>query len=128
MNYRIPAVAAFIVGLVRTEAESTRSSLDLSRIAQFLDYTEYGGAPLLGVNGVSIICHGSSSANAIKNAIRVAVQAVESGLSLLRRVVQGRLDIVGLELGRRSEGGENSGEGAARARLDGRGGHASWLR
>ena len=72
------SVAAFILGLVRTEAESTSSSLDLSRISQFLDYTEYGGAPLLGVNGVSIICHGGSPPRAIVAAIRVAVQAVES--------------------------------------------------
>ena len=39
-----------------------------------LDYSEYGGAPLLGVRGVSIICHGSSNSNAIKNAVRVAYQ------------------------------------------------------
>jgi phosphate acyltransferase len=71
------SVAAFILGLVRTEAESTGSSLDLRRISQFLDYTEYGGAPLLGVNGVSIICHGGSPPRAIVAAIRVAVQAVE---------------------------------------------------
>ena len=37
-----------------------------------LDHTEYGGAPLLGVKGVCIITHGSSNANAIKNAVRVA--------------------------------------------------------
>ena len=37
-----------------------------------VDYSEYGGAPLLGVKGVTIICHGRSNANAIKNAIRVA--------------------------------------------------------
>jgi phosphate acyltransferase len=37
-----------------------------------LDYSEYGGAPLLGVRGVCIICHGRSNANAIMNAIRVA--------------------------------------------------------
>jgi glycerol-3-phosphate acyltransferase PlsX len=37
-----------------------------------VDYSEYGGAPLLGVRGVSVICHGRSNANAIKNAIRVA--------------------------------------------------------
>lgn len=72
------SVAAFIVGLVRTEAETTRSNLDLSRIAQFLDYTEYGGAPLLGVNGVTIICHGGSPPRAVVAAIRVAVQAVEN--------------------------------------------------
>ena len=39
-----------------------------------LDYSEYGGAPLLGVRGVCIICHGRSNANAIKNAIRVAAE------------------------------------------------------
>jgi glycerol-3-phosphate acyltransferase PlsX len=39
-----------------------------------LDHTEYGGAPLLGVKGVCFITHGSSNANAIKNAIRVAAE------------------------------------------------------
>jgi glycerol-3-phosphate acyltransferase PlsX len=38
------------------------------------DHTEYGGAPLLGVKGVCFITHGSSNANAIKNAIRVAAE------------------------------------------------------
>jgi phosphate acyltransferase len=38
------------------------------------DYSEYGGAPLLGVRGICTICHGRSNANAIKNAIRVAAQ------------------------------------------------------
>ena len=39
-----------------------------------VDYSEYGGAPLLGVKGVCIVCHGRSNANAIKNAIRVAAE------------------------------------------------------
>lgn len=39
-----------------------------------VDYSEYGGAPLLGVRGVCIICHGRSNGNAIKNAIRVAAE------------------------------------------------------
>jgi len=43
-----------------------------------LDYSEYGGAPLLGVKGVCIICHGRSNANAFKNAIRVAAQYAEA--------------------------------------------------
>ncbi len=43
-------------------------------LRQRLDYSEYGGVPLLGVKGVSIICHGRSNANAIKNAIRVAAE------------------------------------------------------
>ncbi len=41
-----------------------------------MDYAEYGGAPLLGVDGTSIICHGASSARAIKNGIRVAAFSV----------------------------------------------------
>jgi len=45
------------------------------------DYSETGGAPLLGVNGYSIICHGKSSPRAIKNAIKVAVRAVESRMN-----------------------------------------------
>ena len=58
-----------------------------------LDHTEYGGAPLLGVKGVCFITHGSSNANAIKNAIRVAAefaerkinQKIEKELSTLRQ-------------------------------------------
>lgn len=41
-------------------------------IKKRMDYSEYGGAPLLGVNGGAIVCHGRSNAKAIKNAIRVA--------------------------------------------------------
>jgi glycerol-3-phosphate acyltransferase PlsX len=47
------------------------------RMKKRLDYSEYGGAPLLGVKGVCIICHGGSNANAIKNAIRVAAEFSE---------------------------------------------------
>lgn len=43
-----------------------------------LDYSEYGGAPLLGIKGVCIVCHGSSNSNAIKNAIRVAADFANS--------------------------------------------------
>ncbi|MFH1419749.1 MAG: phosphate acyltransferase PlsX [Planctomycetota bacterium] len=45
------------------------------------DYSEYGGAPLLGVNGACIICHGSSGARAIMNAVRVAVEYIKSDLN-----------------------------------------------
>ncbi|MFA5553205.1 MAG: phosphate acyltransferase PlsX [Phycisphaerae bacterium] len=41
----------------------------MMRIYQKYDYNEYGGAPLLGVNGTSVICHGASTAKTIKNAI-----------------------------------------------------------
>ena len=46
-----------------------------------LDHTEYGGAPLLGVKGVCIITHGSSNANAMKNAIRVSAEFYEGGIN-----------------------------------------------
>jgi len=46
-----------------------------------LDYSEYGGAPLLGLRGVAIVGHGRSNANAIKNAIRVAKEFYESGIN-----------------------------------------------
>jgi glycerol-3-phosphate acyltransferase PlsX len=46
-----------------------------------LDYSEYGGVPLLGVKGVSVIAHGKSSARAIKNAVLVAARAVTAGIS-----------------------------------------------
>ena len=46
-----------------------------------LDYSEYGGAPLLGIKGVCIVSHGSSNSNAIKNAIRVAMEYANSKLN-----------------------------------------------
>ena len=46
-----------------------------------LDYAEYGGAPLLGLNGISIISHGRSSDRAIKNAIRVAADLAKSEIN-----------------------------------------------
>ena len=52
----------------------------LSKIKHQLDYTEYGGAPLLGLNGISMICHGSSNAKAIKNAIKAAIKAVNEDI------------------------------------------------
>ncbi len=58
--------------------------LSRSAFANFkkrVDYSEFGGAPLLGVKGCTIICHGRSNANAIKNAIRVAAEFAESGLN-----------------------------------------------
>jgi glycerol-3-phosphate acyltransferase PlsX len=53
----------------------------LRRFKKELDYAEYGGAPLLGVNGVVIIGHGRSNAKAIKNAIRVAKEEVERAVN-----------------------------------------------
>ena len=54
--------------------------LDLDEIFRVLDYEEYGGAPLLGLNGVSIIMHGESPPKAISNAVGVAAQGVRSSM------------------------------------------------
>ncbi|MGI8562231.1 MAG: phosphate acyltransferase PlsX [Candidatus Dormibacter sp.] len=51
------------------------------RLRRDLDWREYGGAPLLGINGVAVVAHGRSDALAIKNAIRVAKQAAETDLT-----------------------------------------------
>ena len=55
----------------------------LTEVKRKTDYAEYGGAPLLGVNGVCIICHGKSNKKAIYNAIRVAGQFVKSDTNKL---------------------------------------------
>jgi glycerol-3-phosphate acyltransferase PlsX len=52
------------------------------RMKSRLNYEEYGGAPLLGVNGICVISHGSSSPLAIKNAIRVAAEAARRRIHL----------------------------------------------
>lgn len=82
-------LAAAVVYLLKTEI---RKSLLMKlgallvkaafrKLKKKIDYAEYGGAPLLGVNGGCIICHGSSSSKAIKNAIRVAGDFVEKGIN-----------------------------------------------
>lgn len=83
-------LSKMILGSLR--AEMTRSvpnklaaavlQSDLLKMRKRLDYTEYGGLPLLGVNGSAIIAHGRSNAKAIKNALRVARQTAESGVAL----------------------------------------------
>jgi glycerol-3-phosphate acyltransferase PlsX len=52
----------------------------LREVKSRLDYSEYGGAPLLGVDGVIIVGHGRSNAKAIKNMVRVGKEAVEKGM------------------------------------------------
>lgn len=79
-------VAEFILGTVKAEMNRSlprKIGLMLSGSAfkdvnASLDYAEYGGAPLLGVNGVCIIGHGRSNARAIQSAIRAAADAVEN--------------------------------------------------
>ncbi len=64
-------------------------AVPLGRLRRRMDYAEFGGAPLLGVNGISMICHGRSSAKAIKNAIRRAKGLAESRLNeLIQRDIE----------------------------------------
>jgi glycerol-3-phosphate acyltransferase PlsX len=52
-----------------------------SSLKQQIDYAEYGGAPLLGINGAAIVSHGKSNSKAIKNAIFQAINFVESDVN-----------------------------------------------
>ncbi|MEW6606309.1 MAG: phosphate acyltransferase PlsX [bacterium] len=52
------------------------------KFKKLVDYSEYGGAPLLGIDGVCIICHGASSPKAVKNGIRVACEFINHQVNL----------------------------------------------
>ncbi len=74
----------FVEEVVLTTGEGSASAAvrkTLDRFRWRVDYAEQGGAPLLGVNGVCIICHGRSHARAITNALRCAVRMVEKDLN-----------------------------------------------
>jgi glycerol-3-phosphate acyltransferase PlsX len=74
------SVASFIVGLLTNALGDTKKSHDLEEVFRLLDYTETGGAPLLGVNGIPIICHGGSPPKAIEGAIYVADRAAKASM------------------------------------------------
>ena len=74
------SVAGFMFNMLRKELESAGAQIDLHKLFHHFDYTEYGGAPLLGLNGISIICHGDSPPRAIRNAVRAALQSGERDL------------------------------------------------
>ena len=71
-------------GLGRTLSAQVGAVLARKAFQEFkkkMDYSEYGGAPLLGVRGVTVIGHGRSNANAIKNAVRVAAELARSKMN-----------------------------------------------
>jgi glycerol-3-phosphate acyltransferase PlsX len=83
-------------GLVEVVRQSLKQSLKTSiprKVGAYLargafndfkkrvDYSEYGGAPLLGLNGICVICHGRSNAKAIRNAIRIAKEFAEGRIN-----------------------------------------------
>lgn len=74
------SVASHMAQLLSRAVASAEIDVDLQAICRVLDYAEYGGAPLLGVNGVTIICHGDSPPRAIRHAVRVAIKSVESDM------------------------------------------------
>src|SRR5689334_4023342 len=82
-------LAVQIFGLLRKKLKSSLVSQFGAMLSQgafkglkkTIDYTEYGGAPLLGVRGVCVIGHGRSNANAVKNAIRVAAGLAKSRMN-----------------------------------------------
>ncbi len=81
-------VANFIVTLLKQEAVKIWSDKNfseefktiMSKAQKRLDYTEHGGAPLVGINGICIITHGRAIAKTIKNAIKMAMEFVKSGV------------------------------------------------
>jgi len=83
------ALAEMVESMLREEIKKTLKAsvgflLSRSAFRSFksrIDYSEYGGAPLLGVKGCVIICHGRSSAKAVKNAIRLAAEFSRQGLA-----------------------------------------------
>ncbi len=84
------SVAEHVAHLVSRTAAGSELYVDLQAICRVLDYAEHGGAPLLGANGVTIICHGDSPARAIRNAVRVAARSVECDMvEHLRRELSG---------------------------------------
>lgn len=74
------SMAGFVTEWMEERSRDDGMGGGLSELLSVLDYAEYGGAPLLGVNGVCIVCHGGSSPRAMKNAILFAERAVRSGM------------------------------------------------
>jgi glycerol-3-phosphate acyltransferase PlsX len=66
---------------VRSKVAAALAKPAFDRVKKRLDYTELGGAPLLGIDGGAIICHGASPVKAIKNAVRLAGEWAKTGLN-----------------------------------------------
>ncbi len=83
------SLAEMLGSMIKEELfRDTRSKLGAAlampafeRFRRRIDYTEVGGAPLLGIDGAAIICHGASPVKAIKNAVRVAREWASAGLN-----------------------------------------------
>ncbi len=74
------SLSGFMAEMLVHEMEAQQCFLDLTPMYRRLDYTDTGGAPLLGIRGVTFICHGGSPPRAIQNAILAAARSVERGV------------------------------------------------
>jgi phosphate acyltransferase len=109
-------MASAITGLIRQEIEASLLTKvaavgvlpAFKRVRRRMDYAEYGGAPLLGLNGTCIVAHGRSNALAIKNAIRVAAQSVEQDVVGL--IAEGIASVRAGDASGRADTGARSGE------------------
>ena len=93
------ALVSFLREAINTSLVSRLFALGLlpcfRRVRARMDYSEQGGAPLLGVNGVSVICHGGSNAKAIKNALIGAGRLADHGLPAeVRRAIADHPDLL----------------------------------
>ena len=68
-----------LLGDIFSKLGTILSAGALRRFKRLVDYAEYGGAPLLGLNGIGIVCHGASNAKAMMNAVDMAASYVEKG-------------------------------------------------
>jgi len=91
-------LAETIIAMLRSEmAKSFTSKMGyllakraFDNFKKRVDYAEYGGAPLLGLNGIGIVCHGRSNALAIKNAVKVAAEMVRNKVNEhIERLMEG---------------------------------------
>ncbi len=84
-----PELVAAIMGGAGSEAAAGLMGL-FNSIREKFDFNDYGGAPLLGVNGMCIICHGASEERAITNAVRVARDSISKRVNhcITQRVAQ----------------------------------------
>jgi glycerol-3-phosphate acyltransferase PlsX len=102
-------ISEVLIGMLRAQMTSTLINKlaaavllpGLRKVFKRLDYAEYGGVPLLGINGSAIVAHGRSNATAIKNALRVARQTAETGVA--DAIAQGLVKLDTQEKGQQAE-------------------------
>jgi glycerol-3-phosphate acyltransferase PlsX len=80
-EFMMKMVGKEVVGVLDQEKDKAMAALH--KLVHTYDYSEYGGAPLLGIDGICIICHGSSGERAIKNALSLAARLARAGINKL---------------------------------------------